>query len=191
MLYKSIFYVREMSVIPRPILSTTETPIVVILTPEFDDPAFDEFLRFYFDKLASKFEQLGVHAIAASWLTTPLSTNSSNPYIYLANLAWGYHCVADQWNTWLHAWPKETKLINSPSLLLWNTRKTYLQDLQKAGIPIIPTLYVEHIDEKTLTDAAAHFATSDLIVKPQVSASGFNTVRVLVDSTVSTSASSK
>lgn len=164
---------------------------MVILTPELNDPMFAELWQFSFDKLAAKFEVFGVRAIAAPWSTTPLPSDSSHSFIYIANLAWGYHQSVDQWDAWLRAWPKETKLINSPSLLLWNTRKTYLQDLQKSGIPVIPTLYVEHIDEKTLIDAATHFATSDLIVKPQVSACSYNIVRVLVENTDFISAPSK
>jgi hypothetical protein len=180
-----------MSVVSQPISSNTEAPVVVILTPEVNDPMFTDIWKFSFDMLASKFEVLGVRAIAAPWQTTPVSSDSSHSFIYIANLAWGYHLFTDQWNAWLCNWPKEVRLINSPSLMLWNTRKTYLQDLEKAGISVIPTVYVEHIDEKTLVDAAAHFRTSDLIVKPQVSACSFNIVRVLVDSTDFTSAPSK
>ncbi|CAF0975562.1 unnamed protein product [Rotaria sordida] len=126
---------------------------------------------------------LGAHTIATPWFTAPLAFDSSWASIrYIVNLAWGYHTVPDRWEAWLRAWPKDMILINSPSLLLWNTRKTYLKELEKAGIPIVPTLYVEEIDEKTLVDAAAHFATADLIVKPQISACSFNTLHVLVGS---------
>ena len=154
---------------------------MVILTPETNDPMFADLWQFSFEKLAAKFEVLGVRAIATPWSTAPLPYNSSHSPIYTVNLAWGYHRSTDQWMEWLRRWPKDIKLINSPSLLLWNTRKTYLQDIQAAGIPTIPTLYVEHVDEKTLIDAAKHFGTPDLIVKPQVSACSFNMIRVLVD----------
>ncbi|CAF0975544.1 unnamed protein product [Rotaria sordida] len=131
---------------------------------------------------------LGAHAIATPWSTAPLVLDSSWSSIrYVANLAWGYHTVVDRWEAWLHAWPKGVILINPPSVLLWNTRKTYLKELEKAGIPIVPTLYVDRIDEKTLIDAAAHFATADLIIKPQVAASSFNILRILVGSSDFTS----
>ncbi|UJR32517.1 hypothetical protein I4U23_019979 [Adineta vaga] len=168
--------------IPKSILSDNDKPTIVILTPELNDPMFADFWRFNFDELACKFAEFGIIAISAPWMTTPLSCNSTNKFIYIANLAWGYHYRPDQWDTWLHNWPKEIKLINSPSLLQWNTRKTYLQDLQKADVQIIPTLYIESFDEKVLINAAKHFGVSDLIVKPQVSACSFNIVRVLVDS---------
>jgi hypothetical protein len=73
----------------------------------------------------------------------------------------------------------------------WNTRKTYLNDLEEAGVPVIPTIYVDHVDEATLENAAAHFGVADLVVKPQVSASSHNIMRVLVGSDDYTSAPSK
>ncbi|CAF3428222.1 unnamed protein product [Rotaria sp. Silwood1] len=176
------------TVIPSSILPKTDKPIVVILTPEFDDAATFGDWRFSFDQLASNFQMLGAHAVATPWPTAPLAFDSSCSSIrYVVNLVWGYHTVPDRWEAWLRAWPKDMILINSPSLLLWNTRKTYLKELEKAGIPVVPTLYVEQIDEKILIDAAAHFSTSDLIVKPQVSASAFNMLRVLVGSSDFTS----
>lgn len=175
------FESRESDVIPRSISLNADVRTVVILTPQSDDPMFADIWQFSFEKLAEKFEVLGVRALAIPWLTAPLPCDSSQHPIYTVNLAWGYHRSTDQWMAWLRQWPREIKLINSPSLLLWNTRKTYLQDLQTAGIPTIPTLYVEHIDEKTLHDAAVYFNTPDLIVKPQISACSFNMIRVLVD----------
>ncbi|CAF3339846.1 unnamed protein product [Rotaria socialis] len=169
-------------IIPSLILPKTDKPIVVILTPELNDTYSGDSWRFSFDQLAAKFQMIGAHAISLPWPKAPIIHNSSSSIRYVANLAWGYHTIVDRWTKWLHSWPKDTILINSPSLLLWNTRKTYLKELEKANISVIPTLYVEQIDEKILNDAAAHFSSSDLIVKPQVSASGFNMVRVLVGS---------
>jgi biotin carboxylase len=54
--------------------------------------------------------------------------------------------------------------------------------LEEAGVPVIPTIYVDHVDEATLENAAAHFGVADLVVKPQVSASSHNIMRVLVGS---------
>ncbi|CAF2095235.1 unnamed protein product [Rotaria magnacalcarata] len=167
-------------IIPSLILPNTDKPIVIILTPTLDDMHSGTSWQFSFDELAAKFQMLGAHAISLPWLKAPIMHNSSSSIRYVANLAWGYHTIVDRWTKWLHGWPKDTILINSPSLLLWNTRKTYLKELEKANISVIPTLYVEQIDEKILNDAAAHFSSSDLIIKPQVSASGFNMVRALV-----------
>ncbi|CAF0874775.1 unnamed protein product [Adineta ricciae] len=166
----------------QPTLSNMETPTIVILTPAADDPMFADFWQFNFNQLSCKFAEFDIRVIGAPWMTTPLASDRSRSFIYIANLAWGYHYQPDRWKAWLRDWPKDISLINSPSLLLWNTQKTYLQHLQKAGVRTIPTLYVEHVNEEVLIDAAKHFNVSDLIVKQQISACSFNILRILVGS---------
>ena len=187
----STYIYRQARIAPLPSLSIAGGSTVVILTPEADDPMFSDFWEFSFDVLATKFKMFGVHAIAAPWMTTPLVTDYSRSFVYIANLAWGYHYYPERWIAWLEAWPKEAKLINSASLVLWNTQKTYLQDLEKAGVSVIPTIYTDCINEGILIDAAAHLGASDIIVKPQISACSFNMVRVSAGSADSSSAPSK
>ena len=123
----------------QPTMPNMETPTIVILTPAADDPMFADFWQFNFNQLSCKFAEFGIRVIGAPWMTTPLASDQSRSFIYIANLAWGYHYQPDRWNAWHRDWPKDVSLINSPSLLLWNTQKTYLQHLQKAGVRTIPT----------------------------------------------------
>jgi hypothetical protein len=168
-------------VVPRPIVPPAGVPVIIILTPNPDESINANSWQPSFNQHAANFKKLGVQVEAAPWLTSPLSSDSSSS-IYVANLTWGYHLKPVEWNTWLSKWPTNVRLINSPKLLEWNTRKTYLNDLEEAGVPVIPTIYVDHVDEATLENAAAHFGVADLVVKPQVSASSHNIMRVLVGS---------
>jgi glutathione synthase/RimK-type ligase-like ATP-grasp enzyme len=68
------------------------------------------------------------------------------------------------------------RLQNPPSVLLWNADKSYLARLAEAGAPVVPTLFVEQVDEAALEAAAAHFGAERLIAKPRVSASAFQTI---------------
>jgi hypothetical protein len=156
-------------------------PVVIILTPAPDDLNNADSWQDSFEQLATNFRAIGAHILAVPWSTSPGSEHSSS-FIYVANLAWGYDRALHRWNAWLRAWPDNIRLINSVNLLMWNTCKTYLKDLQTAGIPVISTLYVERVDEMTLNNAAAHFGVTDLIIKPQMSASSRNIMRVLVGS---------
>ena len=49
-------------------------------------------------------------------------------------------------------------------MLRWNTDKRYLRELEAAGIPIVPTVWVE------VGDPVPDVAWDDLVVKPSVSA---------------------
>ncbi len=74
---------QQMNVESQTILPKSGTSVVVILTPELDDPMFADFWKFSFDILASKFEVFGVRTIAAPWQTTPLSSDSSHSFVFM------------------------------------------------------------------------------------------------------------
>jgi glutathione synthase/RimK-type ligase-like ATP-grasp enzyme len=95
----------------------------------------------------------------------------------LALFSWGYHLDVARWEAMLAAWPADRLLLNGPALLAWNTRKTYLLELEAAGIPIVPSWF-GHADDDSVAAAFERFGTGELVVKPQVSGGSFRTVRV-------------
>jgi glutathione synthase/RimK-type ligase-like ATP-grasp enzyme len=66
---------------------------------------------------------------------------------------------------------------NSTAIVRWNADKHYLLDLQRRGVPTLPTVVVER--GRAAADAvdaiAAERAWTRLVVKPVVSASGYET----------------
>jgi glutathione synthase/RimK-type ligase-like ATP-grasp enzyme len=103
----------------------------------------------------------------------------------VALFAWGYHLDTPRWQMLLADWPENRPLFNPPGVLAWNTRKTYLRDLDAAGIPIVPSLF-GRADPGTVAAAFAHFDCAELVVKPQVSAGSHHTMRVGRDTPVTT-----
>ncbi|WP_404368272.1 RimK family alpha-L-glutamate ligase [Sphingomonas sp. MMS24-J45] len=95
----------------------------------------------------------------------------------LALFAWGYHFDVARWEALLDAWPADQPLFNPPALLRWNTRKTYLQELATAGVPIVPS-HFGRADDASVAAAFDAFACDELVVKPQVSAGSHHTVRI-------------
>jgi glutathione synthase/RimK-type ligase-like ATP-grasp enzyme len=59
-------------------------------------------------------------------------------------------------------------VFNSPDVVRWNIRKTYLRDFEARGVPIIPTLWPERPAAADIGAAFAKFATEDVILKRQV-----------------------
>ena len=73
----------------------------------------------------------------------------------------------------------DTRLYNPISLVRWNLDKSYLRDLQNRGVPIVPTLYSEHLSSsEALLDHFDAFDSEELILKPPVNVNAFNTFRV-------------
>lgn len=69
-------------------------------------------------------------------------------------------------------------LENSYSLMSWNLEKTYLQDLASKGVPIVPTLWLDHYQPDMIEQAFAMFQSTEVIVKPVVSANADFTYRI-------------
>ncbi|MEZ6106835.1 MAG: hypothetical protein R3B96_12125 [Pirellulaceae bacterium] len=78
-----------------------------------------------------------------------------------------------------------TKLFNSLEVVRWNIRKTYLLDLERLGIPIVPTLWGSHLRADDLAGAYEQFETDTLVIKPVVGANADDTFRLRLGDTES------
>ena len=72
-------------------------------------------------------------------------------------------------------------MINDLETLRWNSDKHYLADLEAAGLPIVPTVFVERGEGTSLADAMATLGTDAVVFKPTVSGAAFETHRVQGD----------
>ena len=68
--------------------------------------------------------------------------------------------------------------INTTSLIRWNADKQYLRTLEAAGVPIVPTHWLERFDATAIAAWAAQQNVAEYIVKPAVSAGAYLTFRV-------------
>lgn len=77
------------------------------------------------------------------------------------------------------AWARSVpRLLNSPSVMEWNTDKHYLQELAKRGMPTIATTWLEPSANLSRNQVHTRFpAVGDFVVKPAVSSGGRGTGR--------------
>ncbi|MEO9130065.1 MAG: hypothetical protein ABI240_02530 [Sphingomonas sp.] len=109
--------------------------------------------------------------------TRPWDLGPGDGVATLALFAWGYHLDVARWEAMLAAWPAERPLFNTATLLAWNTRKTYLLELEAKGIPIVPSRF-GHADAAAVAASFEAFGVDELVVKPQVSGGSYRTVRL-------------
>ena len=69
-------------------------------------------------------------------------------------------------------------VFNPSSLVRWNSRKTYLQDLEAKDIAVIPTLWPENPDGETLKAAFDTLCSDDLVIKRQIGAGAEGQIRL-------------
>ena len=91
----------------------------------------------------------------------------------LLRSTWDYFERLPEFLAWAEHVSRQTRLLNPLDVIRWNTDKHYLADLQRAGVPVVPSAFVEPgEDPLPIIDAllAAHPSMRDVVVKPAVGA---------------------
>jgi hypothetical protein len=115
------------------------------------------------DGLVGALRQRGLHARWMPW--DDPQTESADLVILRA--AWDY---ADRREEFL-AWTSRVRnLLNAPAAVAWNSDKHYLADLAAAGIPTVPSAFIEPGEPISMP-------TGETVVKPAVGAGSIDTLR--------------
>lgn len=89
---------------------------------------------------------------------------------------WDYHERAEEFVSALEQHERAGLRVFNPShVIRWNARKTYLKDL---GPSAIETVWVERTDARAVEQAFDALNADEIVVKPQVGAASFRTVRL-------------
>jgi glutathione synthase/RimK-type ligase-like ATP-grasp enzyme len=91
---------------------------------------------------------------------------------------WDYFDRFQEFSKWLTSVNNKTNLINPLSLVKWNMDKHYLRDLKNRGINIPPTLFVEPVEIRSLSEIVKSTGWSDCILKPAVSGAARHTYKL-------------
>lgn len=98
--------------------------------------------------------------------------------VVLPVVAWGYHFDPAAWHALLDRLERQpVPTLNPVPVLRWSSDKNYLTELAAKGIPTVPTIRADRLDERSLDDARARFGDT-IVVKPLVSAAADGTYRL-------------
>lgn len=94
----------------------------------------------------------------------------------LIRTPWDYQNAPQQFLQVLEAIEASgTPLQNPLDVVRWNLSKTYLRDLDSAGVPIVPSVWGEQFDAEQLAASFDHFGCQRVVIKPTVSANAYHT----------------
>ena len=62
----------------------------------------------------------------------------------------------------------KTKVFNDFNCVKWNVRKSYLDELEKSGAPVIQTVVLERVTETAIAKAFDTLGAEKIVIKPQV-----------------------
>ena len=119
----------------------------------------------------------GVHVEPAIWSEPTVRWADFDAVVVRST--WDYHHRADAFRDWIDRLEGTGARVWNPApVLRWNMQKTYLRDLDRAGVPVVPTLWLSKgsdVDAAALMDERRWL---DAVIKPVVSATAFRTWRV-------------
>jgi glutathione synthase/RimK-type ligase-like ATP-grasp enzyme len=114
----------------------------------------------------------GAEADYLPWKTTPPETFAAADAI-LPLCCWDYYDDPGRFLDWIEALEaKHARLINSPDLLRWNFRKTYLLELAKAGLAVPQTFHLPDASREAVEQRMEENGWQIAVLKPVSSQSG-------------------
>lgn len=123
-------------------------------------PDLDPDDRVVLDEL----ERRGVSTAVGVWSDTRVEWS----WVRLCVLrsTWDYHTRYDEFIGWLDRVAGLTTVRNHPALVRWNSDKSYLSDLARHGVPIVPTVRICRGQRTSLEKIALAHGWRELVVKP-------------------------
>jgi O-ureido-D-serine cyclo-ligase len=99
----------------------------------------------------------------------------------LLRSTWDYTDRLREFLLWVESAASRTTLLNPPAVVRWNTDKHYLAELARAGVPTVPSSFIEPGEsaERTLAAFLERHDAPEFVVKPSVGAGSRDTQRHL------------
>ncbi len=119
---------------------------------------------------------LGIKSSAENWDDKSVDWTSYDAVVIRS--CWDYHTRPDDFFSWIdHLQVNSITIWNPPSILKWNSNKVYLRELAEQGVTIAPTVWVTQGENVDLDSLLAEQGWDEVVAKPMVSATAYNTWR--------------
>ena len=109
-------------------------------------------------------EKLGLKVIRVDWADPDFDWSSTRCAVFRST--WDYFDRFPEFDAWLARVKNKTMFINSINQVRWNLNKKYLRDVQKQGIKIVKTLFIEQREPRSLLELFLDLDCKDAVLKP-------------------------
>lgn len=153
---------------------------IAVLTPDPSDPSFAGQWPGVLERLAEALSTAGLTAVPTPWTGHVADAAGLMRFpLVLPLIAWGYHRDHDRWIQACATWATAgVRMLNPPSVLAWNSDKSYLGRLADQGVAIPDTVWIDSPTQADLDAAFDRFGTDRIVVKPRVSGGAYKTLRL-------------
>ena len=128
-------------------------------------------------------EAAGARVTIARWDDPKVEWSSFD--LALLRSTWDYARRLPEFLQWIGRASAQTRLLNPPEVVRWNTDKHYLDLLERTGVPVVPSAFVEPGEDarRALSEfLQAHPHAEDVVIKPSVGAGSKDAQRHARDS---------
>ncbi len=129
--------------------------------------------------IAEALEAKGLKVYRTSWDDAAFDWATTR--VALFRTTWDYFHRAKEFSAWLDRVQHRTQLINPIETIRWNMDKHYLQDLADKGVPIVPTVFIEVGEYRSLQEIVKATGWPRLILKPAISGGARHTYKMTGD----------
>ncbi|OUU22518.1 MAG: hypothetical protein CBC13_07630 [Planctomycetia bacterium TMED53] len=142
--------------------------IGLVTCTEMPEPDLDEEIQL------EAIREAGAAASLVSW-DDPDQDLSKFDLLVLRS-CWDYPWKEQLFRQWLDRAESQVEIINPPEMVRWNLHKSYLIELQNAGVPVVPTrLLKKGIDTGEFDRQLDDLNCERFVIKPAVSAGSWLT----------------
>lgn len=120
--------------------------------------------------------RLGWQVRFVSWRQRAVSWDAFD--LVVIRTTWDYQNALDEYLGVLDRINQATRLENDIRLVRWNIHKSYLQELERRGIPIVPTMWGQNLDRSRLEYCFQSLNCQELVIKPTIGANADHTYRL-------------
>jgi glutathione synthase/RimK-type ligase-like ATP-grasp enzyme len=155
-------------------MATAQPRVALVTCAAFPDLFEDDLL------LARALEDLGITPIPAIWSDATVDWMSFAALVI--RTPWDYFECAADFRAWLDARIASGVLLcNAGDILDWNYDKRYLQDLDAAGVALVPTLCIGRGEQADVAALASARGWNEIVVKPTIAGGAYRTYRFLIE----------
>lgn len=156
------------------------TDITILTDPRYvkDDPNNQYKHNVYLEDqlLLEAFKKEGINSNRKAWDDQTYDWRQSKSIIFRST--WDYFDRYNEFSPWLTQVAQETRLINSKNIIEWNIDKHYLQDLEKAGVTIPKSVFIEKGNVKDLDSYTKNMNCDFIVLKPCISGAARLTYKI-------------
>ncbi len=138
-------------------------------------PALDPDDRLLLDELRER----GLTVSVGTWNDPRVDWSAS--HLCILRSTWDYHLHYGDFIAWIADASSVTRVRNPLQLLSWNAHKSYLSDLERRGVPIVPTAWLQRGEPARLAQLAAARGWRDVVLKPARGAAAHKVALVTAD----------